>query len=136
MEFKKIDFEKENDFPIKELLRLAVGNPTEEKLQKVLDSYKEASSCSLYGLQKEGKWIGLIGIQEEGEILHLAVLSSEQRKGWGRWMVEEMVRQRRGLQLFAKTDAEAKGFYEKLHFRCTAYQGAYGIRYLCKKDCI
>lgn len=104
----------------KAVLALAMGEPTEEKVDGVINEFYAGAETALYGLIYGDDVFGVIGIRrlsdEEVEILHIAVDERSRRRGLGRRMLNEMLAKERVHTLVAETDRDAVGFYQKCGF--------------------
>jgi GNAT superfamily N-acetyltransferase len=119
---------------VQELIKLAIGSPTPEKVQQVLASYKKPDHHFL-GYYNEEKLAGFIGLHincSHGIIKHIAVLESYQTQGIGKVLITEAINLFHLNTCEAETDEVGKGFYEKCDFECVTFQGKYNLRYSCK----
>lgn len=118
---------------VRDLIKLAVGAPSPDKVQAALLSYKEAGHY-LLGCYREHKLIGLIGINiedTEGIVNHIAVFETSQRKGVGMRLITEVRNRFQIITCKAETDIDGKAFYEKCGFNCVPFEGKYNTRYSC-----
>jgi len=118
---------------LSELIKLAIGSPTPEKVQKILESYDEPDHHLLGSYDKE-KLVGVIGLQVDGNhgiIKHIAVEDTYQKKGIGKTIVTEALKRFHLKSLEAETDEEGREFYEKCGFTITPFKGPYGPRFKC-----
>lgn len=119
---------------ITELIALAIGSPTPEKVHQILDAYDEPNHY-LLGCYNEDKFVGLIGLQTKethGIIKHVAVLKTYRNQGIGKALIIEAMSYLKLKTCEAETDEEGKGFYEKCNFECNSFKGQYSVRYQCK----
>lgn len=119
-----------------QLIKLAIGSPTPEKVQEILGAYDE-SDHHLLGYYSENRLVGLIGLQvneSHGVIKHIAILKFYQNQGIGKALITEALNCFHLKSLEAETDEEGKGFYEKCDFNCVSFEGKYNMRYRCKRE--
>lgn len=115
------------------VIAYSIGNPTDEKVQKVLDGYKDANN-PLIGYFIGGNLAGVIGLeisQASATIQHISVLHKYQSNGIGKQLVHYVMKHFSPKTTSAETDADAVGFYRAMGFECSASQGKYGTRYIC-----
>lgn len=102
------------------LLAMSILNPTMERLDALCAQYHSAPSWTLFGYRLNDMLIGCLGIQviaaDSAAIKHIAVLSSAQRRGVGRHMIEQLQKQYGFHHLKAETDHDAVGFYRRCGF--------------------
>ncbi len=118
---------------LSELVKLAIGSPTLEKVQKILESYDEPNH-HLLGCYNEDKLVGVIGLQVDGNhgiIKHIAVLETYQKRRIGKALIREAITYLKIKTCEAETDEEGKGFYEKCDFTITPFKGPYCQRFKC-----
>ncbi len=120
---------------LKNILALSVGFPTPEKIETILQHYSLASNFYLLGCFQQDILVGIVGFQcSEAAIIinHLAVHESYQKRGVGRQLIEELVKQKLPLTVSAETDGDTVDFYKKCGFFCTEHSTKYGLRYICQ----
>lgn len=117
------------------LLVPALYQPTEEKIRARAESYAadpgfRAFFCMLN--EVPAALCILRGHENGTEIAALAVSTDLQHQGIGRWMMDQL-RHRLFLPIFAETDDDAVGFYEKCGFSVRSLGEKYPgvIRYYC-----
>lgn len=123
-----------NEFEILGLIKLAIGSPTPEKMQKILNAYNEPDH-HLFGYYNQEELVGLIGLQIRGThgiIKHIAIENAHQKQGIGKELVTEGINDLGLKTCETETDEEGKGFYEKCNFECVPFKGKYNMRYRCK----
>jgi ribosomal protein S18 acetylase RimI-like enzyme len=128
-------FIEPTDLEVPALLKLAVGSPTPDKIREVLNTYRQPDRI-LIGCRVDGKLVGILGAKMKDNmavIQHLAVSPSYRRQGIGKLLIRELFKRFFIGFLFAETDSEAVGFYEKCGFTCKPSEGPYGKRYSCQK---
>lgn len=118
------------------LFHLCIGNPTQEKVHTVLQSYKTASHI-LVGCFSHNYLIAVMGIYL-GEaaliIRHLGVLPDWQKKGVGRACIDYLVCKWPQKLISVETDKQAVNFYKKIGFNCQEIINNGNPRYHCKLD--
>lgn len=128
-------FIEPTDLEAPSLLKLAMGSPNPDKIQEVLTTYQR-SDHSLIGCRVDGKMVGILGAKMANNmatIQHMAVSAACRRQGIGKLLIEELLNRFAIGFLFAETDDEAVGFYEKCDFACKPFEGVHGKRYSCQK---
>lgn len=112
----------------------SIGNPTNEKISKILNSYKEENKL-LIGAFLSTKLIAALGLHlnnEEVTILHLSVLPELRGEGVGRKLLSYIASEFPNYRISLETDAEAVEFYRTCGFTCTLLQGkSDNLRYKC-----
>jgi len=117
------------------LAQLAMGSPTPDKVREALSAYQQLDH-SLIGCRVDSKLVGILGAKTKDNmatIQHIAVLTAYRRQGIGKLLIQELLKRFAIGFLFAETDIEAVGFYEKCDFACKAFEGIHGKRYSCQK---
>lgn len=99
----------------------SVGNPAQERLNAVLNSYFTDDSRVLL-IANEGKEpAGCVGLERKEnqvlEILHIAVRDKFRGQGIGRELINESIRRFYPKAINAVTDDDAIGFYLKSDFK-------------------
>ena len=81
-------------------------------------------------------WLFFFIEQKKVEILGIAVDLSARGKGIGSYMIKQVINNYDSLSVYAETDNDAVGFYQKNGFNITAfseiYDGKTVVRYRCK----
>ncbi len=101
-----------------DILVLAVGYPTPEKLSRIQDTYLSPTH-RLFVLIENDRVAGIIGIRLPGpqmRILHIAVAPHMRRQGVGRRLLTEVMGMYRATEVFAETDKNSVGFYRACGF--------------------
>src|SRR4030042_188681 len=79
---------RHNPEAVKDLMAMAVGRPTPEKLQRLLDGFYNIEGHTLFVALDKGKITGIIGIDDtaapHGWITHLAVSPDLRMRGIGK----------------------------------------------------
>jgi GNAT superfamily N-acetyltransferase len=131
----KLEFQSSpHRFAITELIKLAIGSPTPEKVKKSLAIYEDPKH-HLLGCFNKNILIGLIGLEAKethGIIRHIAVLKAYQNQGIGKTLITRALTYWRLETCEAETDEEGKGFYEASGFECKSFKSSYNMRYHCK----
>ena len=68
MLIEKLDKNRHNLENVKELLTMAAGNPTPEKLKQLLEEFYESESHTIFIAKHNDKIIGIIGNRFKGYI--------------------------------------------------------------------
>lgn len=104
---------------ILDVLALAVGYPTPEKLDRLLAFYSSPSG-RLFVLLGQDEVRGIVGIEfpmpGRVRIVHIAVPPPLQRRGIGRRILAEVMAMYPAAELTAETDKNAVGFYRACGF--------------------
>lgn len=123
---------------VKRLISYAVGSPTDENLNRVLAQvYSRLDTC-LYLFVQNDTALGLIGVKRTDlnsmEILHIAVDELYRNQGFGRCMLDSLLKSEGIKALSAETDNDAVGFYRKSGFVISSPGEKYpGVeRFLCR----
>lgn len=102
------------------LIASSVGNPTQDRLKALIDSYSAESNRDLFIVRIGEELVGCIGIKHKEnhslEILHIAVLEEFRMKGIGQALIDEIFRLFTPTELTAETDDEAVDFYRQSDF--------------------
>ncbi|MEE8419112.1 MAG: GNAT family N-acetyltransferase [Dehalococcoidales bacterium] len=139
MQVEKMDLNKHSIEDIKTILALAVGNPTPEKLQKLVDEYCISDSRTIYSAIQNDKIIGIIGIdctqRPNGLISHLAVLQESRTQGIARHLIGYTAELLELTGIEAETDQDAVDFYRACGFETEEIESRYpGVgRFRCIK---
>lgn len=121
--------------PSPQLKKLMAFAMPEEKVEEEYARYFENSNRYLYLMEEEA----FIGIEMKTacrcEIRHIAVAPDSRKRGVGSQMIEEVI-QLHGIQeIFAETDEDAVGFYQKIGFKTKSLGEKYPgrERFYCTK---
>lgn len=123
--FKKIT---PNHPQLNEIIMSSIGNPTEKKVNTVLSSYE--TDGKLIGSFLFDQLVGCVGYHIDDHrhlvIRHLSVKKDFQHKKIATKLIRYILVFEDCHSLSASTDIEAKGFYEKLLFKCTSSDTKFG----------
>ncbi len=115
-----------SDPAVRTLIAYAVGYPTDEKLDRVIQSYTTNAERRLFGFERDGSLCGYVGFEvvEPGhaEIHNIAVEPADRGQGIGRLMVEWILTTEDVRKVSAETDWEAVGFYRRCGFCVTRFE--------------
>ena len=114
--------------------------PTVEKFNNKANLFLNDNSVKIFACFEEDKIIGVMAVsfieQNKIEIIGIAVDVSARRKGVGSYMINQVVNRYGLLSVYAETDNDAVGFYQKNGFIITEfseiYEGETVIRYRCE----
>ena len=114
--------------------------PTEEKFNKKVEQFLNNNSVKIFACFSHGKIVGVMAVsfneQKEVEILGIAVDLSARGKGIGSYMINQIVTDYGLTFVYAETDNDAVGFYQKNGFSITEFYETYGdetvLRYKCE----
>ena len=103
--------------------------PTPGKFESKMRAYLAEESIHIYGCCSGDTIVGVIvcSIAQKGvlEIVGIAVESTFRCKGIGRYMICKIKEYCREHTLYAETDGDAVGFYQKCGFSATEYMQEY-----------
>lgn len=111
----------------------SIGNPTQEKIQRILEEYK-VSSWQLMACFMDEKLVAVIGLDlspPSATIKHISVLPEHRSLGIGRQLIHYALDYFCLSTLFAETNDETVKFYRALEFTCHSFDGKYGRRHKC-----
>jgi ribosomal protein S18 acetylase RimI-like enzyme len=114
--------------------------PTKEKLNKKIDLFLNDNSVKIFACFAQSKIVGIIAVsfmeQNKIEIIGIAVDSSARGKGIGSYMMNQVINNYCLHSVYAETDIDAVGFYQKNNFSITEFSQIYDdetvIRYKCE----
>ena len=116
--------------------------PTEEKFNKKVEQFLNNNSVKIFACFSHGKIVGVMAVsfieqeQKKVEILGIAVDLSARGKGIGSYMINQIVKEYDLISVYAETDNDAVGFYQKNGFSVTEFSEIYDekmvIRYKCE----
>ena len=141
MELKLIELTHKNDVcKTYEIYKHCMFLPTEEKFNNKIDTFLIDNSVKIFACFNQGEIVGVIVIsfseQRKIEIIGIAVELSARGKGIGSYMINQIVNDYGLVSVYAETDNDAVGFYQKNGFNITAfseiYDGETVVRYRCK----
>lgn len=123
-----------------EIYKHCMFMPTEEKFNKKVEQFLNNNSVKIFACFSHGKIVGVMAVsfieQKKVEILGIAVDLSARGKGIGSYMIKQVINNYDLLSVYAETDNDAVGFYQKNNFSITEfseiYDGETVIRYKCE----
>ena len=140
MELELIELTHKNEVcKTYEIYKYCMFMPTEEKFNKKTDLFLDDNSIKIFACFSQGEMVGVIVVsfeeQHKVEIIGIAVDLSARGKGVGSYMINQVVSDYCLLSVYAETDNDAVGFYQKNDFNITKfsenYDGEVVIRYKC-----
>ncbi len=137
---EKYNKNRHNPAVVKDLLAMAMGRPTPQKLTQYLEEFYTADNHTLFIALKESRVIGLIAIDctnsPRGLITHLAITPDMRRKGTGRNLINHAVKSFGLESITAETDQDAVEFYRACGFIIKEIESKWpGVRrFRCVKD--
>ena len=141
MELKLIELTHKNDVcKTYEIYKHCMFLPTEEKFNNKIDTFLIDNSVKIFACFNQGEIVGVIVFsfseQRKIEIIGIAVELSARGKGIGSYMIKQVINNYDLLSVYAETDNDAVGFYQKNNFSITEfseiYDGETVIRYKCE----
>jgi len=129
-EFDRIKHEPEE---VKELLSMAVGSPSPEKLVQLLDDFYMSASHILFIARDNNDIVGVIGIDYtnrlSGIINHIAVIPDKRKRGFGSQLISHVIKKLKLESIEAETDQDAVNFYRACGFTTEEIKSLYpGVR--------
>jgi ribosomal protein S18 acetylase RimI-like enzyme len=133
MLIEEFDKKRHSLSDVTDILTMAVGNPTPEKLRQLVEDFYTAENHKLFIAADNGKIIGIIGFdinnKPNGVITHLAVNPERRRQGIGSYLISHTVKLIGLTNIEVETDQEAVGFYNACKFEITEIVSQYpGVR--------
>ena len=141
MEHKLIELTHKNDVcKTYEIYKHCMFLPTEEKFNNKIDTFLIDNSIKIFACFNRGQIVGVIVIsfleRNKIEIIGIAVVLSARSKGIGSYMINQTVSDYGLISVYAETDNDAVGFYQKNGFSVTEfseiYDGEKVVRYKCE----
>ena len=141
MELELIELTHKNEVcKTYEIYKHCMFMPTEEKFNKKIDQFLNDNSIKIFACFNEGEIEGVIVVsfveQSKIEIIGIAVDLSARGKGIGSHMINQIVDDYSLISVYAETDNDAVGFYQKNGFNITefyeTYDGETVVRYKCE----
>ncbi len=118
-----------------EILKYSHWNPTKEKLSKLAEKYHKDKGILPFASFDENKISGIIVVQKiEGrtyEIIDIAVDKHHRGQGVASKLIDYIIKNLGIKTLFAETDDDAVGFYEKYGFKTEIIKNKEYTRYKC-----
>ena len=123
-----------------EIYKHCMFMPTEEKFSNKVDLFLNDNSVKIFACFEQDKIVGVMAVsfieQKNIEIIGIAVDVSARGKGIGSYMIKQVINNYGLLSVYAETDNDAVGFYQKNNFSITEfseiYDGEMVIRYKCE----
>ena len=123
-----------------EIYKHCMFMPTEEKFNNKADLFLNDIFVKIFACFEQDKIVGVMAVsfieQKKVEILGIAVDVSARGKGIGSYMIKQVINNYGLLSVYAETDNDAVGFYQKNNFSITEfseiYDGETVIRYKCE----
>ncbi len=120
---------------ILEILKYSQFNPTKEKLSKLMQKYHEDKDVFPFASFDGDKISGVIVVQkienETYEIIDIAVDENYRGQGIASKLIDYVIEKLNIKILFAETDDDAVGFYEKYGFKTENIKNKEYTRYKC-----
>lgn len=141
MELELIELTHKNEVcKTYEIYKHCMFMPTEEKFNKKIDQFLNDNSIKIFACLNQGEIEGVIVVcfveQSKIEIMGIAVDLSARGKGIGSYMINQIVNDYSLISVYAETDNDAVGFYQKNGFSITefyeTYDGETVVRYKCE----
>jgi GNAT superfamily N-acetyltransferase len=136
---EKYNRDRHNTQAVKDLIAMAMGRPTPERLQRLLDNFYSTDGHTIFVALDKSQITGIIGIDytaaPHGWILHLAVQPDLRKKGIGRGLIDYAFKEFSLESIALETDQDAIGFYCACGFTAVEIESKWpGIhRYRCTK---
>ena len=123
-----------------EIYKHCMFMPTEEKFNNKVDLFLNDIFVKIFACFEQDKIVGVMAVsfieQKKVEILGITVDLSARGKGIGSYMIKQVINNYDLLSVYAETDNDAVGFYQKNNFSSTEfseiYDGEMVIRYKCE----
>lgn len=118
-----------------EILKYSHFNPTKEKLSKLTENYHKNEDIFPFASLDRNKISGIIVVQktenEIYEIIDIAVDKNHRKQGIASKLIDYVIENLGIKTLFAETDDDAVGFYEKYGFKTEVTKDKEYTRYKC-----
>ncbi len=105
---------------VKDLLAMAMGRPTPERIQALLDKFYNEKTHPIFVALDNNNIIGMIGMDytmaPHGWIVHIAVHSDFRRKVIGQSLIDYVFKTFSLKSVALETDQDAVGFYRACGF--------------------
>jgi len=118
---------------------MAMGRPTPERLQILLDEFYNTAGHTLFVTLDKDKIIDIIGIDYTAApywwILHIAVHPDSRKQGIGRGLINRTAEKLSLKSVALETDGDSVGFYRACGFTAVEIQSKWpGVRrYRCAR---
>lgn len=141
MELELIELTHKNEiFQTYEIYKHCMFMPSEEKFNKKIDRFLNDNSIKIFACFNQGEIEGVIVVsfveQSKIEIIGIAVDLSARGKGIGSYIINQVINNYCLHSVYAETDIDAVGFYQKNDFSITefykTYDGEAVVRYKCE----
>ena len=141
MELELIELTHKNEVcKTYEIYKHCMFMPTEEKFNKKIDQFLNDNSIKIFACFNQVEIEGVIVVsfveQSKIEIIGIAVDLSARGKGIGSYMINQIVNDYGLASVYAETDNDSVGFYQKNDFSITefyeTYDGETVVRYKCE----
>ena len=138
---KLIELTHKNEiFQTYEIYKHCMFMPTEEKFNNKVDVFLNDNSVKIFACFEQDKILGVMVVsfieQKKIEIIGIAVDVSIRGKGVGSYMINQVLNDYDLISVYAETDNDAVGFYQKNNFSIIEfseiYDGETVIRYKCE----
>ena len=114
--------------------------PTEEKFNNKVDLFLNDNSVKIFACFEQDNILGVMVVsfieQKKIEIIGIAVDVSVRGKGVGSYMINQVLNDYDLISVYAETDNDAVGFYQKNGFNIIEFSETYGaetvVRYKCE----
>ena len=142
MDIELFDINRHDADEVKAVLSMALGNPTPENLDSLLNDFYTRDDQMMFIASENNTISGIIGIdcsgKPSGYINHLAVLQAHRRRGIGRSLIDETAKALGLSTMELETDQDAVEFYYACGFTSKEIESKYpGIRrFKCVKNMI
>lgn len=129
----------QDDRVLHDAIRPAVGDPTPARMRAVTANYRANPTWELFALQRADDIQSIIGVEhitgEELRIRHIATAEAARNQGQARALVGYVLSLSNTGVVWAETDDDAIGFYEKCGFKVESLGEQYPgvIRYRCTR---
>lgn len=141
MELKLTELTHKNDVcKTYEIYKHCMFMPSEEKFNQKIDAFLCDNSVKIFACFNRDKLVGVMAVsfleQRSIEILGIAVDISFRGKGFGSYMINQIIHDYVLISVYAETDSDAIAFYRKNGFSVTEFSEIYGgeivVRYKCE----
>ncbi len=118
-----------------DLLAYSMFHPTAEKIKKRIASY-QSPDIHIYACAENDTYLGLIVYhlcENTATVLDIAVHEGVRGQGIATFLIDGLIQKSHTVEIFAETDDDAIGFYQKYGFRVTDTETVYDRkRYTCR----
>ena len=123
-----------------EIYKHCMFMPIEEKFNDKVDLFLNDNSVKIFACFEQDKIVGIMIVsfieQKKIEIIGIAVDVSARGKGIGSYMINQVLNGSDLISVYAETDNDAVGFYQKNGFNIVefseTYDGETVVRYKCE----